>query len=194
MFNHSPSSAIGLMLALSATLFVSACNRQEPANAGTASPAATSVGTEIDDTVVTAKVRSALLGDQDVKGYEIKVETHKGMVLLSGFVATQAQIDRVLSLTRAVEGAKSVENGMTLKEGKVTMGNKVDDGVVTAKVKSAFLADMKINSNDIGVVTRKGEVQLSGFVTSQAQIDQAKKVALSVEGAHAVVSEMIIKK
>jgi hyperosmotically inducible protein len=180
-------------------------NRQEEARApaasapataaGTATPASgTTVGTEIDDSVVTAKVKAALLEDRDVKSFEIKVETRKGQVQLSGFVDTQARIDYAMALTRKVEGVKGVENGMSLKDGKATVGNTVDDGIVTAKVKSALLADPGVKSFDIATATRKGEVQLSGFVDNQAQIDRAIDIARGVEGVQSVNNQMRIKK
>lgn len=157
-------------------------------------PAATTVGTEIDDSVITARVKSALLADHDAKSFEIKVQTRKGEVQLSGFVATQARIDNAIALTRNVEGVRSVENGMTLKDGKATVGNNVDDGIVTAKVKSALLADPDVKSFDIAIVTRKGEVQLSGFVNNQAQINRAIDLARGVEGVQSINNEMSVKK
>lgn len=157
-------------------------------------PATTSIGTEIDDSVVTTRVKSALLADPDIKSFEIKVETRKGLVQLSGFVDTQTRIDSALALVRKVEGVKGVENGMNLKDGKATVGNTVDDGIVTTKIKSALLADPAVKSFDIGVVTRKGEVQLSGFVESQKQIDQAILLARAVDGVQGVTNEMSIKK
>ena len=157
-------------------------------------PVGTTVGTKIDDSVVTARVKSALLADPAVRGLEIKVETRKGLVLLSGFVDSQARIDNAIALTRKVEGVRDVENGMTLKEGKATVGNKVDDGIVTAKVKSALLSDPGVKSFDIAVATRKGEVQLSGFVDNQAQIDRAIEIARGIEGVQNVNNEMSIKK
>jgi hyperosmotically inducible protein len=75
-----------------------------------------------------------------------------------------------------------------------TVGNKIDDGVVTTKVKSALLAEASIKSTDIMVVTRMGEVQLSGFVNNQSQIDRAIQVAQGVEGVTKVGNEMSIKK
>lgn len=162
--------------------------------ASTGPPVGTTVGTEIDDSVVTARVKSALLADPAVRGLEIKVETRKGLVLLSGFVDSQARIENAIALTRKVEGVRDVENGMTLKEGKATVGNKVDDGIVTAKVKSALLADPGIKSFDIAVATRKGEVQLSGFVDNQGQIDRAIEIARGIEGVQNVNNEMSIKK
>ena len=159
-----------------------------------AAAAKTTVGTEIDDTVVTTKVKSALLADADIKSFDLKVETRKGVVQLSGFVDSQAQVERAIAATRAVAGVMSVENGVTLKTGTATVGNAVDDGIVTSKVKSALLADPNIKSCDIAVVTRKGEVQLSGFVDNQTQIDLAIALAGKVEGVARVGNEMSIKK
>ena len=157
-------------------------------------PQANSAGTEIDDTVTTTKVRSALLSNPEVKGYAIKVETRKGTALLSGFVDSQKQIDQVMSLTRTVEGVKSVENGMTIKVRTASVGNTVDDSIVTAEVKSALLADPSIKSVDIGVVTRGGAVQLSGFVDSAAQMERATRVTRAVDGVQTTVSEMSLQK
>jgi hyperosmotically inducible protein len=44
------------------------------------------------------------------------------------------------------------------------------------------------------VVTSDGQVQLSGFVEDQAQIDRATEVARGVEGVKNVINEMTIKK
>lgn len=176
-----------------ALILVSGCGNRETDTRATA-PATTSVGTEIDDGVVTAKVKSALLADPDVKSFDLKVETRKGEVMLSGFVGNQAQVDRAILVARGVEGVKAVANKMDLKQGTATIGNTVDDGIITAKVKSALLADPNIKSFDIAVVTRKGEAQLSGFVNSQTQIDHAIELARAVDGVTSVANEMSIKK
>lgn len=157
-------------------------------------PATTTVGTEIDDSVVTGRVMAALLSGYNVKSSQIKVETRKGVVLLSGFVDDQTRINRALALVAKVEGVKGVENGMTLKEGTQTAGNALDDSIVTTKVRSALLADSLASSFDVAVVTRKGKVQLSGYVDNQAGIDRAVAIALAVEGVHSVDNEMSIKK
>jgi hyperosmotically inducible protein len=165
----------------------------EPDKAAVSPPAA-SVGTQLDDTVVTSKVKSALLADPDIKSFDLKVETRKGEVQLAGYVDNQTQIDRALATTRGVEGVKNIENAITIKVGAATVGNALDDGVITAKVKSALLADPNVKSFDIAVVTRKGAVQLSGFVDSQVQIDQAVALVLKVEGVSSIDNEMSIKK
>jgi hyperosmotically inducible protein len=182
------------VLAAAISILIAGCGNSQQAAAPAAPVAKTTVGTEIDDTVVTAKVKSALLADAEVKSFDFKVETRKGAVQLSGFVDNQAQIDRAIADARGIDGVKSVDNGITLKSGSATVGNAVDDGVITTKVKSALLEDPGVKSFDIAVVTRKGEVQLSGFVDNQAQIDQAIAVARKVDGVTNVGNEMSIKK
>jgi osmotically-inducible protein OsmY len=51
-----------------------------------ATPTSDSTGQYVDDTAITTRVKAALLGDGAVKSLEIKVETVKGVVQLSGFV------------------------------------------------------------------------------------------------------------
>jgi len=183
----SGAALAGIMAALSV-----GCSK--PADTTEAPPPSITVGTEIDDSVVTAKVKSALLDSTEVKSYDLKVETRKGEVMLSGFVDNTAQMERAMAITRAVEGVKTIDNKLSLKGPATTIGNKVDDGIITAKVKAALLADSSVKSLDIAVVTRKGEVQLSGFVNNQNQIDHAIEVARAVQGVSRVDNEMSIKK
>ncbi len=183
---HPMALVQGLALACAVSILISGCER--------APAASTTVGNEIDDSVVTTRVRSALFSDPEVKSLDIKVETRKGQVQLSGYVDTQARIDNAIALTRSVEGVKGVENGMSLKIGKASVGNVFDDGVITAQVKSALLSDPGVKSFDIAIVTRKGQVQLSGYVDNQAQINRAIDVARGVEGVQSIGNEMSIKK
>ncbi len=179
------------------TISMVACSKSgETGTTGTTGAAApsTSVGTDLDDGVVTTRVKTALLDSIDIKGFDIQVETRKGEVMLSGFVANQGQIDQAMTVSKGVEGVKSVINKLSLKEGVATVGNQLDDSVITARVKTALLADSSIKGLDITVTTRKGEAQLSGFVDNQGQIDRAVAVARGIEGVTQVGNEMSIKK
>jgi hyperosmotically inducible protein len=189
---HTHPGLPGLALVCALGLGLVACDRRE--NAATTAVPGTTVGTEIDDSVITTRVKSALLADHDIKSFDIKVETRKGQVQLSGFIDTRERMDKAMALVRKVEGVKGVDNGMTLKEGQTTMGNAVDDSVITTRVKSALFAVPDIKSFDIAVVTRKGEVQLSGFIDSEDQINRILAIVRSVEGVQGVVNEMKLKK
>jgi hyperosmotically inducible protein len=188
-----------LTITLISALAVTGCGKTdnkgtEPAAGEPKPEAQTTVGTDIDDSTITTKVKTALLADDQVKGLDIQVETHKGEVQLSGYVDSQAQIDRAMEITRGVEGVKNVNNKITVKTGETTVGEKIDDGIITTKVKAAFATDDGIkNSTDITVETREGEVQLSGYVNDQATIDRAVEVARGVEGVKNVVNKMSVK-
>lgn len=75
-----------------------------------------SAGRAIDDSVITTKAKSALLADTTVKGTDIDVETDRGIVTLSGMVDNERQRDRAASIVRGIDGVKSVENKMTVKQ------------------------------------------------------------------------------
>ena len=189
---HPLRTAI-LATSLSALALLGACSKPaEPEVVATPAPPIT-LGTQVDDTVITSSVKSLLLADELVKSFDLQVETRKGVVQLSGFVDSQAQIDQAVSLTRAVAGVTDVENGVSLKGGTTTVGNKIDDASVTGRVKTALLADKDIKSFDISVLTFKGEVQLTGFVNSQNQIDMATRLASEAQGATSVKNELMIK-
>lgn len=189
---HTHFRLPGLALVCVLSLWVVGCDRRE--NAASSPASSTTMGTELDDSVVTTRVKSALLADHDVKSFDIQVETRKGQVQLSGFVDTQERMDKAIALVRQVEGVKGVDNGMTLKEGQATVGDAVDDSVITTRVKSALFAVPEIKSFDIAVETRKGEVQLSGFIDSAEQVDRILAIVRAVEGVQSVTNEMTLKK
>ena len=72
-------------------------------------------GEYIDDSVITAKVKTAIFSDASLKSSEINVETFKGVVQLSGFVNSQPDIDKAVELARGVKGVTSVKNDMHVK-------------------------------------------------------------------------------
>ena len=72
-------------------------------------------GEYIDDTAITTKVKAAILNEPGLKSAETNVETFKGVVQLSGFVSSRADIDKAVAVTRGVSGVKSVKNDMRLK-------------------------------------------------------------------------------
>ena len=69
----------------------------------------------IDDTVITTKVKAAILNEETLKSAEINVETFKGVVQLSGFVNSEADIAKAAQVAREVKGVTSVKNDMRLK-------------------------------------------------------------------------------
>lgn len=74
-----------------------------------------STGEVIDDSAITTKVKSALLAEDDVKSFDIKVQTFEGTVQLSGFVDSQWQIDKAVQVANSVSGVRNVKNDLIHK-------------------------------------------------------------------------------
>lgn len=74
-----------------------------------------STGEYIDDSAITTKVKAALFNEPTLKASQINVETFKGEVQLSGFVESQAAIDKAVVVTKGVKGVTSVKNDMRLR-------------------------------------------------------------------------------
>ncbi|MFL6664800.1 MAG: BON domain-containing protein [Rhizobacter sp.] len=77
--------------------------------------AADKAGDALGDAAITAKVKAALLADAEVKGSKIGVDTHNGIVTLSGTLDQGANIRRAESIARHTDGVKSVENRLLAK-------------------------------------------------------------------------------
>ena len=195
------NKSLVLTIALIGALAIAGCGKKEEKAPAPGEPkseaqtAPTTIGTEIDDTAITTKVKTALLADDYVKGLDIKVETRKGVVQLSGYVDSQEQIDKAVAITKDIKGVKHVDNKMMLKGGEASVGEKIDDSIISTKVKAALAGDDSIkNSTDIAVETHEGKVQLSGYANDEAQMNRAVKVARGVEGVKNVVNKMSIKR
>lgn len=78
-------------------------------------PKSEGTGQYVDDSVITGKVKAAILEEPSLKSAEINVETFKGVVQLSGFVTSQAKINTAMVTAEHVKGVTSVKNDMRLK-------------------------------------------------------------------------------
>lgn len=78
-------------------------------------PSQEGTGEYVDDTVITTKVKSAILGEPTLKSLEINVETFKGVVQLSGFVSSTTAENKAIEVARSVSGVKSVKDDMRVK-------------------------------------------------------------------------------
>jgi osmotically-inducible protein OsmY len=76
---------------------------------------------------------------------------------------------------------------------KESTGEIVDDSVITAKVKSAFVEDKEVSALDISVKTYKGVVQLSGFVSDAQESWKATELARNVKGVKEVRNDIAVK-
>lgn len=79
------------------------------------SPTKESTGELIDDSLITSKVKAAMLADQNVSAIDVSVDTFKGRVQLSGFVKSADERQRAELLARSVRGVKEVSNQIEVR-------------------------------------------------------------------------------
>lgn len=106
--NNSKLRAVALaaFIGIGSTVVLSACG---------STPTRESPGQYVDDATITTKVKSEFVADKTVDATNIKVETYKGTVQLSGFAKSQAEINRAVQIARNVVGVQSVKNDVLLK-------------------------------------------------------------------------------
>jgi len=79
------------------------------------SPTKESTGELVDDSVITTKVKSAMVADKSVSAMDVSVETFKGRVLLSGYVKSADERQRAEGIARSVTGVKDVNNRIEVR-------------------------------------------------------------------------------
>lgn len=85
--------------------------------AGCASgPERQSAGDYLHDAGITTRVKTALIREPDIHAMDIHVETMNGRVQLSGFAASQKEIDRAIEIATSVSGVEGIKNDIQLKE------------------------------------------------------------------------------
>jgi hyperosmotically inducible protein len=152
-----------------------------------------SAGEVVDDSVLTAKVKTALVEDPVTKAGQIDVETYRGVVQLAGFVDSQEQKARATELAKAVAGVQEVRNDLKVGDADQSVGQTVDDGLITTQVKTKLIADSRTDAYKINVETNGGVVQLSGFVDNDEAKRTAGEIARSVSGVTNVDNDLEIR-
>ncbi len=153
-----------------------------------------SAGEAIDDSVLTSKVKIALIDDPVTKAGQINVETYRGVVQLGGFVDNAVQKTQATTVARSITGVKEVRNDLRIgAKPDATTGQVIDDSMVTASVKAKLVEDVTTKAYQINVGTDKGVVQLTGFVDSAGMKTRAGEIASSVVGVKQVRNDLEIR-
>lgn len=155
------------------------------------------MGHFFDDSATTAKVKATLMESDVLKGSDISVTTHQGVVKLNGFVTSQDQAASAVTLVKRVEGVKSVSDQLHVKasqpEQHQSMRSYAADAAVTSKIKAKYLTSDGIPARNIKVETYNGIVQLSGEVDTQAQSNLAESMAKEVKDVISVKNDLKVR-
>ncbi|MWL72796.1 molecular chaperone OsmY, partial [Escherichia coli] len=121
----------------------------------------------------------------------VKISKTLLAVMLGSALVSGSALAEETTTDKAQNSASSAGEKIDSSMNKV--GNFMDDSAITAKVKAALVDHDNIKSTDISVKTEKAVVTLSGFVESQAQAEQAVKVAKEVEGVSSVSDKLHVR-
>lgn len=152
-----------------------------------------STGEYLDDTALTASIKSSLLADSETDGLNIDVEVNEAKVQLNGFVDSQSQVVRAGEIARSTSGVVSVENNLRVTAGDRQAGEYLDDNSLAGRVKMALMNDPAVQSLKVDVEVNRGVVSLGGFVDTSAERAAAVAVVQKVDGVAKVVDNLTVR-
>ncbi|MFT3868066.1 MAG: BON domain-containing protein [Nibricoccus sp.] len=155
------------------------------------------------DERIATEVRGALLLHKNVSLIHTKVSSNEGVVTLTGSAESEAEKSLAARYAADVRGVKRVVNNIQVEPDKNrssasasdrSMGEKIDDGAITAKIKYALGAERATSALRTEVTTENGVVTVRGEAKNSAEKDLVTKLAKSVEGVRDVHNEMVISR
>jgi hyperosmotically inducible protein len=145
-----------------------------------------------NDGYIAATIKAALLDNRNTSGTRINVDSHQGVVQLSGFAGSEAEKAAATKVAQGVDGVTKVVNNVAVAP-PTSMGTKLDDSLITGKVKAALMDSADVKSMQINVETRAGVTQLAGYVASEAMKAKAGQIAAGIDGVKSVDNVLVVK-
>jgi len=152
---------------------------------------------ESKDTWISRKVKLALLFHRNVNAGKTTIEVKDCIVTLKGEVSSIAQKELTTEYAKDIDGVKEVKNEMTVaatpETAERTAQEKIDDASITAQVKTALSTHRSTSSIKTKVVTRDGEVTLTGIANNAAEKSLVSKLVADIQGVTSVKNEMTVE-
>ena len=145
-----------------------------------------------DDSVIAATIKAGLLDNRNTSGTRINVDSDQGVVQLSGFARAEGEKAAATKVAESVSGVKQVVNSVAVAPA-TSIGTKLDDSLITGKVKAALMDAADVKSLQINVETHDGVTQLAGFVASAAMKDKAGQIAAGIDGVQRVDNVLVVR-
>jgi hyperosmotically inducible protein len=184
-----------LPLALAVALVLSGCGAALVGGAGyTGYKGATderSIGTIVDDSVISTSVKTKMISDEFVKARHIDVDVLNGVVYLIGVVESASQKRMAGDIARSVDGVRRVENQLVV--GRTTAGQYVNDTILSSKIRTELLKDPDIRSTNVDVDTNNNIVTLTGIISTVSEKNRVLAIVARVAGNRQVIDNISVK-
>jgi hyperosmotically inducible protein len=151
-------------------------------------------GQMMDDATIQAEAKAKIMSDDFFGGMGINLETRKGVVQMGGWIEDAAQGEAAAKRIAAVGGVVTVDNQLHVKPGDRSMGQSVDDGITTTRIKSAISEVDLGDGMAINIDTYAGNVLLTGFVDELADKTQAGEIAAKDKNTKKVINGIHVLK
>jgi hyperosmotically inducible periplasmic protein len=150
-------------------------------------------GQVIDDSVIQAEVKAKIMSEDFMTGgWDINLETRKGVVQLGGFIDDPEKAKKAVELAGTVEGVVKVDDQLHQKSGDRSVGQVTDDGITTTRVKTAIASADLGQGVKINVDTYNGTVLLTGFVDTVQDKERAEAIAAKDANTKKVINGIYV--
>lgn len=149
-----------------------------------------SIGTMLDDSIISTTIKTKMISDEFVKARHIDVDVLNGVVFLIGVVESASQKRMAADIARGVDGVKRVENQLLI--GKTSVGQILNDTILTSKIRTELLKDPDIRSTNIDIDTNNNVITITGIVQSQYEKDKTLYLIQKVIGNRQIIDNLSI--
>ncbi len=146
--------------------------------------------TRQSDSSVTSVVQASLEANDKVKARQVDVETREGVVYLTGVVDTEEARREAGRVAWRTENVRGVMNDLTV--GERTVGNWLDDMLISSKIKAKLIANSEIRAGDIDVSSSQGVVTLIGRVSTSSIRSDAERISRGTRGVTDVRNDLLV--
>ena len=149
-----------------------------------------SIGTMMNDSILSTTVKSRLISDDFVKARHIDVDVLSGIVYLIGVVESDSQRRMAADIARGVDGTRQINNQLLV--GSTTAGQILNDALMTSKINVELIKDPIVSSTNVDVDTHNNIVTLTGIVDSAREKARILQITQRVSGNRQTIDNLSI--
>ncbi len=150
-----------------------------------------STGTMVDDSIISTKIKTGLISEEQVKARHIDVDVIDGVVYLIGVIESNTQKRLAEQIASQVDGVKRVENQLVI--GKTSPGQALDDMMLASRIKTELFKRKEIKILNIDVDVHNYVVTVSGITQTAEEKEIILTIARQKAGTSNVVDNLTVK-
>jgi hyperosmotically inducible periplasmic protein len=142
------------------------------------------------DSAISSRIDEALEDSTIVKARQVNIQTREAVVYLTGIVDSEDSRREAGRIAWRTDGVDGVVNDLTV--GERTVGDWVDDTLISSRLKAQLIADTDVRASDVDVSSSQGVVTLIGRVRTTAVKQDAERIARGINGVTDVHNELVV--